>query len=89
MTGNPILSDLVRQLVARTSLVVALYENQDSMACWHDEHGSLIDLLSAGDGEEAAALMERHLRAVETSLDFGRHVSGEPDLRRIYAPQVR
>ena len=42
---NPILYALVRQLVARTSLVVTLYENQNTMMCWHDDHAVFVKLL--------------------------------------------
>ena len=41
---------MVRQLVARTSLVVSLYENQSTMSCWHDDHGVFIKLLEAHRG---------------------------------------
>jgi DNA-binding GntR family transcriptional regulator len=84
--GNDILAGIVRQLVARTSLVVSLYENQSTMSCWHDDHGDFIKLLEAHKVQPAVTLMRNHLRHVEESLNFDSHAGGPLDLRRIYAP---
>ena len=59
--GNPILAQMVRQLVARTSLVVSLYENQNTMSCWHDDHGLFVKHLEARASAPAVALMRKHL----------------------------
>lgn len=85
-SGNDILAGIVRQLVARTSLVVSLYENQSTMSCWHDDHGDFIRLLEAHKVPAAVTLMRRHLLHVEESLNFDSHARGPLDLRRIYAP---
>ncbi len=88
-SGNEILAGIVRQLVARTSLVVSLYENQSTMSCWHDDHGDFIRLLEAHKVQAAVALMRKHLLHVEESLNFDSHARGPLDLRRIYAPNGR
>jgi DNA-binding GntR family transcriptional regulator len=85
-SGNEILAGIVRQLVARTSLVVSLYENQSTMSCWHDDHGDLIRLLEAHRVQPAVTLMRKHLLHVEQSLNFDSHARGPLDLRKIYAP---
>jgi DNA-binding GntR family transcriptional regulator len=89
LSGNPILAGIVRQLVARTSLVVSLYENQSTMSCWHDDHGDFIRLLEAHRVQPAVTLMRKHLLNVEESLNFESHARGPLDLRKIYAPGVR
>jgi len=84
--GNPILYGLVRQLVARTSLVVALYENQNTMMCWHDDHSVFLKLVEGNRVSQAMALMRKHLAHVEESLDLDRRIDSRFDLRAIYAP---
>lgn len=83
---NPILYGIVRQLVARTSLVVALYENQNTMMCWHDDHAVLLKLLEGNKASQAVTLMRKHLDHVEQSLDLQQHPGKRIDLRAIYAP---
>jgi DNA-binding GntR family transcriptional regulator len=67
-TGNSEAAAIVRRMVVQTSLVTRLFGNADALACWHDDHGALIELLLAGDGEGAAGLMHRHLAHVEAAL---------------------
>jgi DNA-binding GntR family transcriptional regulator len=84
---NPILYALVRQLVARTSLVVTLYENQNTMMCWHDDHAVFIKLLETNRVAPAVALMRKHLAHVQESLDLEQRPDTRFDLRAIYAPE--
>jgi DNA-binding GntR family transcriptional regulator len=86
--GNPILYSIVRQLVARTSLVVALYENQNTMMCWHDDHSVFLKLLESNRINQAVTLMRRHLAHVEERLDLDQRPDKRFDLRAIYAPSV-
>jgi DNA-binding GntR family transcriptional regulator len=85
-SGNPILARMVEQLVARTSLVVSLYENQNTMSCWHDDHGLFIKHLEARAVAPAAALMRKHLLHIEESLDLDKAPPAPFDLRAIYSP---
>jgi DNA-binding GntR family transcriptional regulator len=59
--GNPILADIVAQLVPRTTLSLALFERRDLPSCALDEHRLLIDLMAKGDAKAAARAMRRHL----------------------------
>ena len=67
--GNPVLVDMLEQLVSRDSLAVALYQpffNDDSV----DEHRSIVEALEAHDAELAALRLKRHLQAVVDRLDI-------------------
>ncbi|HUN96488.1 MAG TPA: FCD domain-containing protein, partial [Bradyrhizobium sp.] len=86
LSDNPILGRLVRQLVARTSLVVSLYENQNTMSCWHDDHGQFIKHLETHAVTPAVTFMRKHLQHVEESLNLGKRKPSRFDLRAIYAP---
>ena len=84
VAGNPILADQVRQLVARTSLVVSLYENASEMGCWHDDHSKLIGHLRARRTKRAIDLMRAHLDDLEGSLDLSIKINAKTDLRAIF-----
>ncbi|MEC5385690.1 GntR family transcriptional regulator [Uliginosibacterium sp. H3] len=84
ITGNFILCDLMKQLVARTSLVVSLYENPNGLSCWHGDHATLLRHLRAHKARPAMTLMQRHLDDLEESLVFAPQQDQSPDLRAIF-----
>jgi DNA-binding GntR family transcriptional regulator len=84
--GNPILASMVQQLVARTSLVVSLYDNQNTMICWQEDHLLFIKHLEARASAPAVALMRKHLLHIEKALNFDLAGRGPFDLRAIYSP---
>jgi DNA-binding GntR family transcriptional regulator len=86
IAANPILEDLVRQLVARTSLVTSLYENPHGLSCWHDDHGQIVKHLRARRTRPAIELMRKHIDHLEESLDLERKPGARLDLRAIFRP---
>ena len=86
IAGNPLVTDLIRQLVARTSLVTSLYENPDGLMCWHDDHGAIVKLIRAHRPKPAVALMQRHLDHLEESLNLNGNARAKADLRTIFRP---
>lgn len=66
MTNNTSLIRYVNELVARSSLILALYGRPHSSECAVSEHQELLDKLIAGKTDEAAALMAHHLDSVTT-----------------------
>ncbi|VVE54540.1 GntR family transcriptional regulator [Pandoraea communis] len=84
IAGNAILADLVKQLVARTSLVTSLYDNASGMSCWHDDHGKLIGHLRARRTKRAIDIMRQHLDDLEASLDLSVKIGSKADLRTIF-----
>lgn len=62
VTGNQKLVDTVRELRQQTRLVgLVRLADSDTLVPTALEHAELVDLLVAGDGEGAEALMRRHL----------------------------
>lgn len=88
ISGNSILAEQLRQLVARTSLVVSLYENQTVMSCWHDDHRVLVRHLREHKVAAAAKLMQKHIDELEESLDFKRQPNAKLKLRAILGDAV-
>ncbi len=85
LSGNPILEEQVRLLVARTSLVVALYEDRAGLACWHDDHGELVALIRARRHRAAVTLMQKHLSDIERGLRLDRPSAAGIDIRLMLA----
>lgn len=67
LCGNPVLARYLGELVLRTSLAVALYE-EASAAHAHADHVELTDAIAHRDGKRALRLMAVHLTGLEREL---------------------
>jgi DNA-binding GntR family transcriptional regulator len=84
LAGNQALAQFVAQLCSRSSLILAVYGRSGDLGCDCHDHHRLVDLLDTGDGDAAAAFMQKHLYAIENSL-FIRETEGEtPNLRDVF-----
>lgn len=70
VAGNLILQRFMDELVARSSLVIALYGRSGASSCGHGEHAAILDALQRGDGPAAAALLVHHIDHIEADLDL-------------------
>jgi len=68
LAGNSVIAHFLRELISRTSLIIALYETPGTSACTFDEHRAIIEAIVAGDGPRAVDLMNRHLEVCEEKL---------------------
>jgi len=84
ISDNATLADFVNRLCLRSSLILAVYGNPGHLGCESHDHEDLIGYLEAGNGERAAALMQRHLKAIEASLSVEEDDDEAPDLHRIF-----
>lgn len=66
--GNPELTTVLRGLVARTSLMIALYEMPGRGVCSFDEHRTILAALAKSDVTAAARHMAEHLENCEMKL---------------------
>ncbi len=83
IAGNAPLADIVKSIISRTSLIVSQYNLSGSGGCACSDHSSLIKVLSDGTPEEAANLMDEHLKHIENGLFLGKQ-NAEPDLYSIF-----
>lgn len=67
IAGNQVLKSFLKELIARTSLIIVVYESPRHAACTHDEHAQLMESIAAG-GEAAVAAMISHLEGCERRL---------------------
>ncbi|MCY1667912.1 GntR family transcriptional regulator [Rhizobium sp. SL86] len=70
VAGNLILQRFMDELVARSSLVIALYGSTGVSRCGHHEHADILEALETRNAERAAALMLHHIDHIEADLDI-------------------
>ncbi|SOE81538.1 transcriptional regulator, GntR family [Caballeronia arationis] len=87
LTGNTVLCECLSGLVARSTLISALYESLGKSSCSFEDHEEILAALDAGDSTKATELMARHLRDVELKM-LERPARGAVDLREVFAKPV-
>lgn len=60
----------IESLIARSSLIIALYWRRESALCEKHAHHALLEALSNGDGQAAEELMKSHLVDLHSALDL-------------------
>jgi len=78
---SPIMARFLRELIARSSLIVAIYEAKAPEECEMEEHRALTELVLASRADAAVELMERHLCGIEDRLDLHPRRQASQDLR--------
>ena len=68
LLGNTELEDILRSLIARTTLMIALYDSLGRNVCSFDEHSRILDALESGENEHACKLMSEHLHVAQVKL---------------------
>jgi len=68
LAGNPVLTEMLSKVVARLSLVMALYEEKHSDDCGADHHRMIVQALKDNDLKQAQHLMEHHLSDIESRV---------------------
>lgn len=69
-TGHKLLTELVRELVARSSLIAMLYHSANDPHCSSDEHADFLRCCRNGDADAAVRSMTGHLDRIEASLQL-------------------
>lgn len=88
IAGNHTLLELLRELVSRSSLIVAVYQAPGASSCPPDEHSSLYQALLARSAN-AAGLMLEHLDHVLGELQLEEPETAGVDLYSVLAPPAR
>lgn len=82
--GNGILLELLRDLVSRSSLIIAVYQAPGTPPCPPDEHQELVAALDKRD-RSAPDLMVRHLDHLLAELRLEEPAANQIDLRSVFA----
>ena len=75
ISGNAIMQRFMEELVARSSLVIALYGQSTVSSCGHAEHGDIVSAIEKNDLDTACSLMVHHISHIEADLDLREHKS--------------
>jgi DNA-binding GntR family transcriptional regulator len=75
VAGNGVLERFMEELVARSSLVIALYGRTGASSCGHADHGSILRAIEQRDVALASELLIHHIDHIEADLDL-RPVNG-------------
>ena len=83
MLGNDVLTQLVQDLVSRSSLISLMYQSADAAGHSFDEHVQIVEALARGDARAAVRLLTAHLHHVERGLRLD---VSHPDLEEALRP---
>ncbi|MEO7707736.1 MAG: GntR family transcriptional regulator [Caldimonas sp.] len=86
--GNRLLTDVIRDLTARTTLVASLYQSTHDAQQSCDDHARIVAALAAGELDVAQRLMAEHIGSVQESLTESSAATGDARerLRATLAP---
>lgn len=87
IAGNRPLRELLRQLVAQTSLAIARYLPAGQGMCDDNDHDRLIAAIAAGNADLSRKVMREHLSACERRLMM-KTPETRGDLRAVFADVV-
>ena len=84
-SGNRLLTDVMRDLTARTTLVALLYQSShDASQSCHD-HAAIVEALAKGDTKKAEQLMLAHIGSVQGALHESSATGDGDELSRLRA----
>ncbi|PJI86464.1 GntR family transcriptional regulator [Yoonia maricola] len=75
------IADMINVLIARSSLIIALYWRRESALCESQAHHALIKAIGDNDGARAEELMQSHLVDLHSALNLNELPAVEHDLR--------
>jgi DNA-binding GntR family transcriptional regulator len=76
-------ADMITTLIARSSLIIALYWQRESALCESSAHHSLIKAIADKDGNRAQELMQSHLVDLHSALNLHEKPQAIQDLKHI------
>ncbi len=75
------IADIINVLIARSSLIIALYWRRESALCESQAHHALIKAINDNDGTRAEELMQSHLVDLHSALNLSELPAVEQDLK--------
>jgi len=80
VVGNSVLTDMLRELSARSAVITVLYQSSHDASCSSQEHHAFVQAAREGDVARACAVMDEHLEHVQTALNFAGEADSGSDL---------
>jgi DNA-binding GntR family transcriptional regulator len=88
IVGNRVIVEFLRELMARSSLITAIYERPDVSNCSHLAHARLIHFIERRDAVGLAAAMLEHLNEIENDLVLFEREESVTDLKAVFADSL-
>lgn len=85
VAGSSYLGEVLRDLVSRTSLIVAMYQSRSQADCGPDEHAEIVTAIRARDAARARHLMDDHIDHLERKLDLDNGEEPTMNLKELLA----
>jgi DNA-binding GntR family transcriptional regulator len=89
LAGNRVIARFLRELISRTSLIIAVYEAPGQSCCPVDEHVATIEALGGGRADVAHQTMAAHLLGIEQRLRLDHPPERSVDLHAVLALRRR
>lgn len=86
LAGNPVLEEVLKDLITRSSLIISLYQRHSDPQCGCDEHGDIINAIEGRDPQPAIQCMRHHLNDLEQHLNLDFWETRSVDLRAALSP---
>jgi DNA-binding GntR family transcriptional regulator len=80
IAGHSIYQGFLKELIARSSLIILLYRRHDTPACGTSHHSEIVTAIRKQDKARARALMLSHLSEIEAELFLKEQAIDEPRL---------
>jgi DNA-binding GntR family transcriptional regulator len=84
--GSGLLSQILRDLTARTTLAATLYQSTHDAKASNEQHAQIVDAVVRGELQHAAALMVEHIGDVEATLGESSAADPRQRLRDTLSP---
>ena len=85
IVGNSVLVDFLRELMARSALITAIFERPDISVCSHFTHSKLIELIENKDEQGLVDAMLGHLNEIESYLSLYEKDEQPVDIKTIFS----
>jgi DNA-binding GntR family transcriptional regulator len=85
IVGNSVLVDFLRELMARSALITAIFERPDISVCSHFTHSKLIELIEKRDEQGLVDAMLGHLDEIESYLSLYEKDEQPVDIKTIFS----
>jgi len=84
LADNTVMLRIVKDLITRSSIIIAMYGDAGFSNCRDDEHNAIVAALRGGNADQAEVLMRAHLGHIKDHLQPGRQTQQTQDLVTLF-----
>ncbi|MPZ12102.1 MAG: FCD domain-containing protein [Kiloniellaceae bacterium] len=84
IADQQVLGTIIRSLISRSSLIIALYWKRPDTACESHSHHALMRAMESQDGQGAEEIMKSHIVDLHSGLDLVEHSHHDQALSEVF-----